>query len=131
MIAVLLFALAIPFYDRMMSSGISFVDLTVLWMNFFGASAATVVLARAVTLADPRFRVVFASSASLALLYAVAYLVLIGGFVSLTVWGSFLRGVAVVVWPIVWAGPAFVAIRKNRDDARKLVAEFEKVREAS
>ena len=49
--------------------------------------------------------------ALLAYTYSLSYAVLLAGLVDVTQWGTVMRGVALVVWPVVWAGPAIVSLR--------------------
>lgn len=116
-----MFSLTIPFLDRMFSRGISFVDLSVLWVNFFAISISAFYTRRAALRSDPRARPLFGAITALAAFYAAAYFVLIIVPLDVAVWGSVLRGFSIIVWPLVWVGPAVLAVRTFESDHARLV----------
>jgi len=128
-LAVTFYALAFPFFDRipfldrMFSRGISFVDLTVLWVNFLAISIAAFYTRRAAVRADPRVRPLFGAITALAVFYAAAYLLLIMVPLDVAVWGSVLRGFSIIVWPLVWVGPAVCAVKTFESDHARLEDE--------
>lgn len=58
-----------------------------------------------------RMRPIYWTGASLALVYIVGYAILLSGVVAPEVWQRFARGVGLVVWVVVWAGPPRFSIR--------------------
>lgn len=62
----------------------------------------------------------------IAAMYAVGYAMLLLDVVELARWSAFYRGVSVVVWPLVWAGPALMSIqawRHTQAQVRGIVVE--------
>lgn len=62
-----------------------------------------------------RFRVIHASVASLAFLYALLYGWLLIFDPPLRLWSSIGRGLSLTAWPIVWVLPAVVSIRATHE----------------
>lgn len=87
----------------------------VIWANLAGAISATFVNFLASAKGIPRMRKVHWLVGSLALIYSVAYLILLCLDPGYLEWSSVMRGVAVLVWIIVWAAPALASYRIWRD----------------
>ena len=54
--------------------------------------------------------------------YLVGYGLLLAGTIEVAQWSAFFRGVSVVVWPVVWAGPAIVSLLAWRHTSREVRA---------
>lgn len=62
----------------------------------------------------------------LAYLYVAGYVVVLAGWVPITTWSSFFRGVSMLAWPAVWMAPAIGAVRSWRgasEGAREIVRQ--------
>lgn len=84
-------------------------------INVVLAAAASGVNLAAAAQFGGRLRTVYAFIGSLAAIYTVSYLVLLSGRVAPADWSAVMRGVSIVVWPVVWTAPAFYTIRARRD----------------
>lgn len=81
----------------MLAAQLPIADEVIIVVNLAGAAFAAV-LNIYTARRWPAMRTPLAVTAGLACLYIVAYLVLLFTPVSVTAWGSFMRGVSVVVW---------------------------------
>lgn len=81
----------------------------VLWINTIGAAGALYVNVQAYRFGLSRFRKACFMVAGLSFVYVAAYLFLLFGDVDYLLWSSWLRGVAMVVWPVVWMMPAIIS----------------------
>ena len=90
---------------------LSFLDNFILWVNLFGALYAAYYCFRASKEGVESFRVTFLSISGLAFIYSVAYLYLLLGDPNFLLWSTWMRGVSILVWPLVWAGPAILSIK--------------------
>lgn len=52
--------------------------------------------------------------------YLIGYALLLGDVIPVDKWSAFYRGVSVVVWPVVWAGPAVMSLVAWRHTSREV-----------
>ena len=103
------------------------VDRWLITANLLGAIAALVVNTWDAWRGWPDFRPVRTLTAALAAIYVVAYGLLLGGWwigADRLRWSQTVIGLAPIVWPVVWCGPAvtsrLVARRVKAGTARAL-----------
>ena len=97
-------------------------DLIVIWLNLAGCVAAIPInlhAARVGFLIHPGLARTIAVVAGI---YAVGYVMLLTGTVHVAAWSDFYRGVSVVVWPLVWSGPALMSLSALRHARREITA---------
>ena len=94
-------------------------DLVVVWLNMTGAVAAVAANWWAARHADPRKRPLWAAVAVLAAVYAGSYLWLVveGDVV---VWSKIMRGVSLIVWPLVWVSAPVLSVLLFRRDRQAI-----------
>ena len=87
----------------------------VILLNAIGAGCAcwyNVFAARRVLV--PFLARIHAAVASLAAVFAAAYMFLLWSDVTVPAFSSFVRGVGLLSWPLVWVGPAYLHARPQR-----------------
>jgi uncharacterized membrane protein len=104
---------------------LSVAEIMVVVVNIAMVTAAVVINWRASQHGVVRFRIVHAAVAALSGVYAVGYLFLLFGDVSIENWSSLFRGVSVIAWPIVWWWPALTSLRVHRELKEALFAHLE------
>jgi len=115
--------------------GLSRFDLVCIWLNWGGAFMAIIVNYAAMKSSTNHWRIIYSAIGALATLYAIAYAVLVFGPFTSDEWTSAMRGLSVIVWPLVWSGPGL--LRLYTHSARKasatkvLTIVEEKLRESS
>lgn len=84
------------------------VDRLIFELNMVGALFACAVNLWAAISPGPftMWRPLRAVTALLAGVYATGYALVLAGALPVAQWSEFFRGVSLMVWPIVWAGPA-------------------------
>ena len=90
------------------------VDTFVIWLNLAGCLTAVPVnlmAARHGLLTSAWLHHVIAVFAAI---YALGYVMLLSGTLSVLEWSGFFRGVSVLVWPVVWVGPAALSLHTWR-----------------
>lgn len=97
------------FLDIFFNDSFSVAENVVVWINTLGAAGALYVNVQAYRFGLPRFRKACFMVAGLSFVYVAAYLFLLFGDVGYLLWSSWLRGVAMVVWPVVWMAPAIIS----------------------
>lgn len=101
-------------------------DLVVIWLNFTGAVVAALANWWAARHADPRKRPLWAAVAVLAAVYAGSYLwLIIEGDV--VVWSKIMRGVSLIVWPLVWVSAPTLSVLLFRRDRRTIQRQADEV----
>lgn len=105
--------LSITFYDAFYHSDISLLDNLIFGLNMIGALAASWCNGKASTVyrLPHSVRRVFFITSGFALIYAMSYMALFVADLSVLNWGSIMRGVSLLVWPLVWIGPAYTISR--------------------
>ncbi len=94
-------------------------EMVVFGLNFVGASASAVVNWWAAGRRGmPVFRRLHVAIATLSIIYAGSYVWLAAelwagtdAMGAVLQWSSVMRGVALVVWPVVWVAPAMMSLR--------------------
>lgn len=107
-------------FKYLSNDALSTVENFVIWVNFFGASFAAFWSRKAYKEGLPSMRNVFKLVFSLASLYLFSYLLLLILDLPFLNWSAIMRGVSVVVWPVVWAGPAMISVLQQREDRKQL-----------
>ena len=97
----------------------------VIWINFFGACFAFYFNRKAFKSGIPRFRRESFLIAGLAFIYCVSSLILLLLDPTFLVWSSAMRGVSIMVWPIVWALPAVTSVRLWTELEAKVLEEVD------
>lgn len=101
-------------------------DTAVIWLNLLGCLGAVAANGLAASVGFLIHRGLAITIAVIAAMYAVGYAMLLLDVVELARWSAFYRGVSVVVWPLVWAGPALMSIqawRHTQAQVRGIVVE--------
>lgn len=93
------------------NDSLTFEDNLVIWLNVFGAMFAGYWTLKASRLAVRAMRPVYAAIFTITQIYIFGYLVLLFTDVDVLDWGSVMRGVSIMVWLVVWSGPAIMSIR--------------------
>lgn len=104
---------------------LSTAEIIVVLVNIVMVTAAVVINWRASQHGVVRYRIVHAAVAALSGVYAVGYLFLLLGDVSVENWYSIFRGVSVIAWPVVWWWPALTSLRVHRELKEALQAHLE------
>jgi hypothetical protein len=94
------------------------IPLTEEWvalLSLAGAVASVALNWQAARVGLTRFRTVHAGIATISVLYVAGYLWLLFGNVDPARWSSTLRGLSLVAWVVVWALPAALSVRMNRE----------------
>ena len=97
------------------------------WLTFGSFVLALVALAAnfwAGVVAVVEVRRVYRTVAVLNTVYVAGYVWLLFGHVNPGTWSNWLRPVGIMAWPLVWAYPAFVAVRLSLRLQRR-AREFE------
>lgn len=81
-------------------------NTVVLWCNVAGALLAFVANTWAALTGWRDWLWLRITIAAFAGFYALSYATFALGWWTLEQWSPFMRGVSVIVWPVVWAGPA-------------------------
>lgn len=100
-------------------TGVTPFDTVVIWLNFSGAVLAFCANLWAATRSDTRERPVWAAVAVLAAIYAGSYVWLMIDSDVVT-WSKVMRGVSLVVWPLVWATAPILSVVLFRRDRAKV-----------
>lgn len=106
-------------------------DTAVIWLNMVGCLGAIAANGVAAYVGFLIHRGLAITIACIASLYVVGYALLLTGTVELAKWSAFYRGVSVVVWPLVWAGPAVMSIqawRHTRSQVQSALRDVETAR---
>jgi hypothetical protein len=106
-------------------SQLSVAEIIVVLVNVAMVSASAVINWRASQHGVVRYRMVHAAVASLSGVYAVGYLFLLFGDVSVQNWSSLFRGVSIVAWPVVWWWPALTSLYVHRELKEALQAHLD------
>jgi len=85
-------------------------ETVIIWGNLIGCLFAIGANACAAHVGFLIHRGLATTIAIIAGMYVIGYALLLTGTVDLLAWSQFYRGVSLVVWPIVWAGPALISI---------------------
>jgi hypothetical protein len=85
-------------------------ETVIIWGNLLGCLFAIAANACAAHVGFLIHRGLATIVAVIAGMYAIGYVLLLTGTVTLLAWSQFYRGVSLVVWPIVWAGPALISL---------------------
>lgn len=97
------------------TDNLSFWGQAVIWGNWAGACFSLVANASAVRWAHKRGLTLltrfYGAVTLLSAVYIGAYLILLFSHVSQPDWSRTMRFVSLVVWPLVWAGPAIIRAR--------------------
>lgn len=102
-------------------------DTVVVWLNFTGAVLAAFAAWVGSRRDDPRKRPMWAAVAVLATIYAGSYVWLkIDGDVF--VWSKIMRGVSLVVWPLVWVTPPIMSVALFRRDQAAIARKAKAVK---
>jgi hypothetical protein len=101
----------------------SVVDNFIVWVNLFGALAAVCFNYKASHSGLIPMRKTHFLITGLAAIYSIAYLMLLLLDLPFLQWSSVLRGVSIVVWPIVWMWPAILSVQAWNNFSKLL--EFE------
>lgn len=101
-------------------------DTAVIWLNLLGCLGAVAANGIAAYVGFLIHRGLAITIAVIAAMYAVGYGLLLTGAIELAKWSAFYRGVSIVVWPLVWAGPAVMSVqawRHTRAQVEQALAE--------
>jgi hypothetical protein len=90
-------------------------DEIVAWLAMALIIFAACVNLRAARFGLTRFRMIHTATATLAFIYVAGYLWLLLGDANPMRWSSVFRGVSLIVWPVVWAWPAWESIVVHRE----------------
>lgn len=104
-------------------------DTAIIWGNLAGCLFAIVANAVAAHVGFLIHRGLAITIAVVGALYAAGYGLLLAGHLELAQWSAFYRGVSLVVWPLVWAGPALMSIAAWRHTSQQVRAAMEDERE--
>lgn len=85
-------------------------DEAIIWLNLLGCTGAIVANFAAARVGFLVHRGLASVIAVIGGMYVIGYALLLTGTVEVLKWSAFYRGVSVVVWPVVWAGPALVSL---------------------
>ena len=85
-------------------------DEAIIWLNLLGCTAAIVANVCAARVGFLVHRGLSSVIAVIGGMYVIGYALLLTGTIEVLKWSAFYRGVSVVVWPVVWAGPALVSL---------------------
>ncbi len=96
---------------RLSNPTLSMFDNFIIWMNLIGAGVSFYWQREASRIGIPALRRTHLAVATLAVLYVLAYLFLLVGDLLFLNWSSYMRGVSLVVWPVVWTWNAVVSIK--------------------
>lgn len=102
----------------------STLDHLIIWGNLFGCVFAVAANVAAAHVGFLVHRGLSAAVAAIAATYAIGYALLLAGAIELAKWSAFYRGVSIVVWPLVWAGPALMSLaawRHTKSEVRAAV----------
>lgn len=102
------------------------VSTLIIWGNLLGCLFAIGANAVAAHVGFLIHRGLALTISIIASMYAIGYAMLLLNVVELARWSAFYRGVSIVVWPLVWAGPALMSIqawRHTQAQVRDIVAE--------
>lgn len=103
-------------------------DLAVIQANAVLAAVALLTSIYAAIHASPAKRPYYAAVATLALVYTVSHILLLGDFPArLVLWGQIMRGVAMVVWILVWIIPSILDVQEERRKRKLVTALVEAV----
>lgn len=97
--------------NRLSNVQLSVFDNWVIWMNFAGSASAYWFNRKASKMGLISLRKTHFLISGLAAFYTASYLFLLLFDPKFMAWSSFMRGVSLVVWPVVWAWPAVVSMR--------------------
>lgn len=100
-------------------------DQFVIWTNLAGCLFAVVANIAAAHVGFLVNRALSATIAVVAATYAIGYALLLSGAIEIAKWSAFYRGVSVVVWPLVWAGPALMSMSAWRHTKKEIHAAME------
>lgn len=101
-------------------------DTVVIWLNFTGAVLAFLANIWAANRSDPRERPVWAAVAVLAVIYAGSYVwLMVDGDVA--IWSKIMRGVSLVVWPLVWSTAPILSVVLFRRDQQRIAQHADEV----
>lgn len=107
------------------------VENVLIWLNLLGATGAFLVNRKAYKIGIPSHRKTSFLVARISVFYIVAFGVLILFDPSYLEWASIMRGVALVVWPVVWMQPAWMSIKIWREFPNLLREGLEGIPEGS
>lgn len=102
------------------------VSTLIIWGNLLGCLGAVAANGIAAYVGFLIHRGLAITISIIAAMYAIGYAMLLLGVVELAKWSAFYRGVSVVVWPLVWAGPAVMSVqawRHTRSQVEAALAE--------
>lgn len=100
--------------------------MAVFWWNAAGALAAAIANTWAAVRGDPRMAPVRTAIAALAAFYLLGYLLVTLGGWDQQAWGAFYRKASIIVWPVVWCGPAVLGVLTYKRTTRALTNLGEK-----
>jgi len=90
------------------------------WLALSGALTAFAVNVWASTKVIQEIRWLFVSIASLSLVYAVAYVVLLADIVTVATWSNFLRPIGLISWLIAWSIEPYLLVRYAQKKAHSI-----------
>jgi len=96
-------------------------ETAIIWGNLLGCLFAIVTNGVAARVGFLIHRGLAMTVAIIASLYVAGYALLLTGSVELMAWSAFYRGVSLIVWPVVWAGPALISIAAWRHARTEVV----------
>ena len=103
--------------------------MVVIWLNLIGASAARWVnLYACWHWRHTRAAVMYGALMMLSWFYACGYVYLLNTG-DTAGWSNFYRSVSLVVWPLVWMMPSFVATSVRRKELRSLARSTQVAKE--
>jgi hypothetical protein len=85
-------------------------ETAIIWGNLLGCLFAIAANACAARVGFLIHRGLAATIAIIGVVYVIGYALLLTGSIELLRWSAFFRGVSLIVWPVVWAGPAIISI---------------------
>ena len=94
--------------------GLPLIDVLVFAAMFVAATAAAAVNTYSAHRGVPTLRPARAVQATLAVMYAGGFIVVLVGWVQPADWSAFFRPISLITWPAVWIIPTVVADRTWR-----------------
>lgn len=93
------------------NDNLSTLENFIIWINFFFSSGAAWFAYKASKEGLFGMRNTFKFISAFAILYSIAYLILLLFDVNFLSWSAVMRGVSIGVWGIVWIAPAVVSVK--------------------
>jgi CHASE2 domain-containing sensor protein len=110
----------------MFGADLQLIDHVLITLNMFGVGFAIYWNVRGSKEAARTMQPIYASIAALATVYFIGYGLLLFGVVDPVIWQRIARGIGMVVWVVVWAGPPAASIRTKKqieDSLEKMVED--------